>query len=65
MDYVNVNYNKKFTLSFMLETNISNSDYIRIYYPFLLHNSATNSVPANLQAFYTTSSTEDCSISDE
>ena len=50
MDFINMNSAREFSIGFSLETGLSSSDYLKLYFPFSLHTTKTGSVPNDLKA---------------
>lgn len=57
MNYINAGFASLFTIPFKLESGISNSDYLKIVFPFKLHTqesygTSNGDIPVNLSAQY-------------
>ncbi|KAL4429313.1 hypothetical protein ABPG74_002299 [Tetrahymena malaccensis] len=61
MNYINAGYASVFTIPFKLDSGISSSDYLKLVFPFKLHNleqygTPNGNIPANLVVSYASAS---------
>ncbi|KAL4471203.1 hypothetical protein ABPG72_007570 [Tetrahymena utriculariae] len=61
MNYINAGFASVFTIPFMLDSGISSSDYLKLVFPFKLHNqeqygTPNGNIPLNLVASYASAS---------
>ena len=61
VDYLNAGYTSQYLLSFSLETSLISTDFLKLIFPYALHSSSVNNIPANIQVTYNQYTSDLCS----